>query len=220
MADKSNIEFMERLGHVIPEKQMPLKEALAPYLDSTELDYVMSKSNKATTLIANQSKHITDLEDKGHIWDFSYLQMKSMLVELFTLQGKNERIKNFPYPRQFATLNQAFIWIFVFILPFGLMGSFNSIGLDLIQNSVSDISSIKLFIFQNFIWLTIPFCMIVSWVFYSLEEVGATAENPFEGLPTDVPITTMSKGIEIDLLEILDNKNIPEPIAENNNVQM
>ena len=47
-------------------------------------------------------------------------------------------------------------------------------------------------------------------------------ENPFEGGPNDVPISTISRGIEIDLREMLDeNKNdIPGQFPEDQNVQM
>ena len=40
------------------------------------------------------------------------------------------------------------------------------------------------------------------------------AENPFEGGPNDVPITTISRGIEIDLREMIDQdpEKIPAPI--------
>ena len=62
--------------------------------------------------------------------------------------------------------------------------------------------------------------MAISWVFYSLERVGETSENPFEGIPSDIPITTMSRAIEIDLLDILDASVIPSPIAAVNDIEM
>jgi putative membrane protein len=49
-----------------------------------------------------------------------------MLAELYTLQGKCERIKNFPYPRQYATINYIFVWVFIILLPFGIMQGFET----------------------------------------------------------------------------------------------
>ncbi len=46
------------------------------------------------------------------------LKWKNLLVNLYDQQGKCERIKNFPYPRQFATINQMFIRCFIIIDPF------------------------------------------------------------------------------------------------------
>jgi putative membrane protein len=47
-----------------------------------------------------------------------------------------------------------------------------------------------------------------------MERIGRVSENPFEGNSTDVPITTMSRGIEIDLREMLNETpaSIPAPI--------
>ena len=45
-----------------------------------------------------------------------------------------------------------------------------------------------------------------------MERVGRTGENPFEGTANDVPISTMARGIEIDLRQNLgeSNEEIPE----------
>ncbi|MCJ8289202.1 MAG: hypothetical protein HRT58_08470 [Crocinitomicaceae bacterium] len=218
-SNKNNLEFMERHGHVIPEKQVPLKEALSVYLEEDELEYVLSKNNIATTLISLQSKHLAELRNEGYLWEFSQLELENILVEFYALQGKNERIKNFPYPRQFATLNFAFVWIFILLLPFGVMSVFDAAGADLLKNA-SNLDSMGSFMYRNFIWLSVPFCMVLSWVFWSLEKVGETMENPFEGMPSDIPITSMSRGIEIDLLDMFDETDIPDKIPEINNVQM
>ena len=82
----SDKEYQDRFI-VIHEHKEPLEDALAHYLYEEELKYVMSKSNKATTLISLQSKHIRELKNKGLIWEFSYLEMENLLVEMYTLQG-------------------------------------------------------------------------------------------------------------------------------------
>ncbi len=52
------------------------------------------------------------------------------------------------------------------------------------------------------------------WVFHTMERIGRVSENPFEGTPNDVPITTISRGIEIDLREMIDEdpESIPPAI--------
>jgi putative membrane protein len=44
--------------------------------------------------------------------------------------------------------------------------------------------------------------------------VGDVTENPFVGLANDVPITTISRAIEIEVLELIsvDKEIIPKPI--------
>ncbi len=222
IAKHSNKKYMER--HPIPEKRIPLEEALAPNLSEEDLAYVMKKSNKATALISLQSKHIKKLEESGHIWEFSRLEMENMLVEFYTLQGKNERIKNFPYPRQFATLNFCFVWIFIILLPLGVLSAFDEMGQKLLEFTYMEcVAWVKPFsetIAKHFVWFTIPFCTILSWVFNAMERVAEVTENPFEGTANDIPITTMSRGIEIDLLEMIDEEDIPDPIPMEHDIQM
>ena len=56
---------------------------------------------------------------------------------------------------------------------------------------------------ELFIWFSIPFYVVVAWVFHTMERIGRTGENPFEGTANDVPISTIARGIEIDLRQNL-----------------
>jgi putative membrane protein len=71
---------------------------------------------------------------------------------------------------------------------------------------------------HNFVWATIPFTVLVSWVFHTMERIGEASENPFEGGPNDVPITSLARTIEIDLREMLDETEIPPKIESKNNI--
>ena len=83
------------------------------YLSPEEEKYVLSKKNKQTAILYLQSKHIGRLKEKGVIWEFSFLELENVLEKLFTHQGKSERIKNFPYPRQYASLAYYLVKLFV-----------------------------------------------------------------------------------------------------------
>ena len=178
-----------------PELDSTLIDDLKPYISEEDFDYAMSKGNKQTALLYLQSHHLRKLKEQGSIWEFSYLELAGLLQELFTLQGKSERIKNFPYPRQFATLNHFFMWIFVLLLPLSLVPQFAEIGSALVDTHP--------IIASLFIWFCIPFYVIVAWIFHTMERIGRTGENPFEGTSNDVPISTIARGIEIDLRQNL-----------------
>jgi len=216
--NKSDREHMKTIK--VLEFENSLEDELEGYLSLNEKDYVMQMTNKQTASLNLQSKHIGKLKAEGLIDDFRHMEFKKMMGELFTLQGKAERIKNFPYPRQFATLNNYFIWIFIVLMPFGLMPLFDLIGQSLAEFKESNL--ILGLIAEHFVWLTIPFSIIISWIFFLMERVGDTSENPFEGMGNDVPITTISRGIEIDIREMIgDDKNlIPNPLPEYANTQM
>ena len=194
--DKTNQEWDVRP----PELDSTLEKDLKPYISEEDFKYVMSKNNKQTALLYLQSHHLRKLKEKGIVWEFSFLHLEGVLEEFFALQGKSERIKNFPYPRQFATLNHFFMWIFVLLLPLALVPQFAEIGTGIMETHplVGDL----------FVWFCIPFYVIVAWIFHTMERIGRTGENPFEGTANDVPISTIARGIEIDLRQNLgENKD-------------
>ena len=200
-------------GVVPPEMETNVEDDLIPYISKEDLTYVMAKNNKQTALLYLQSHHLRTLKEKGQIWEFAFLQLEGVLEELFTLQGKSERIKNFPYPRHFATLNHFFMWVFVLLLPLALVPQFAEIGLE-IKDSYPLVGKL-------FIWLTIPFYVVVSWIFHTMERIGRTGENPFEGSANDVPISTIARGIEIDLRQNLGepDENIPAQFPTKHHTQ-
>lgn len=194
-----NIEY--RRIYSVPERESNLEDELKKYLPAEELQPLLGKKNRATQLIAMQSKHLAELRAAGQIEPFEYVEMEKRLADLYDQQGKCERIKNFPYPRQFASINLFFIRLFVMMLPFGMLNEFQKLG-------------------EHLVWLTIPFSVIVSWVFTSMEKVGEATENPFEGGANDVPISALSRTIEIDLRDMLDEKDLPAPLTAVNNILM
>ena len=226
--NKSDREYIDNRLKV-KERTTSLDEELTGYVSETEKEFILSQRNKQGACLNLQSKQLRELKEKGYIWEFSFLEMENMIVEFFTLQGKVERIKNFPYPRQFATLNRFFIWIFVFLLPYGMMHEFDKIGKEIVSLAQSwkpypetGYHHIIEMIGEHFVWFTIPFSVIISWIFHTMERIGEVSENPFEGTPNDVPITTMSRGIEIDIRQIIgdDQNEIPEPIPTVEGAQM
>ena len=194
-----NAEY--RSHYRIPELEDQLDVELAKYLSGNELKYILGKKNRATQIINLQSADLRMLAEKDMIDNFRHVEMEKMLVNLYEQQGKCERIKNFPYPRQFATLNLYFVCLFTLLVPFGMLQEFDRLG-------------------DHFIWLTIPFTVLVCWVFLTMDKIGEVTENPFEGSPNDVPMAALSRTIEIDLRELLDEKELPPPISAVNNILM
>ena len=184
------------------------------YLSPEEEEYVLSKGNKQTAILYLQSRHIRELKDKGYIWEFAFIELENVLEEMFTHQGKSERIKNFPYPRQYASLAFYLVKLFVILLPFGIVHEFAEISESFAANFPK--------IGEFFIWLSVPFCASVSWAFHIMERMARVGENPFEGTANDVPISNISRAIEINLREMLDEDSdeIPAQFPIEKHVQM
>jgi putative membrane protein len=137
-----------------------------------------------------------------------------MLHEMTALQGKSERIKNFPYPKQYGSIGYHFVHIFMWLLPMAIIPAFAIMGLGMAETNP--------LIGQYIVWLNIPFTVIVIWVFNTMLCIGLAGENPFEGSPNDVPISNISRGITRDILQIIDEdpENIPKAFVNVNDVEM
>ncbi len=206
---QTNLEW----GIKPPEQKSSLEEEVKPYLSKDELEVMMNRDNHQTALLYMQSHHIRKLKDKEIIWEFSFLELEGLIKELFTLQGQTERIKNFPYPRQYATLNHYFMWLLLLLLPMALVPQFMDIGKEIAVNYP---------IFGDiFIWFIVPIYIAIAWMFHTMERIGRNGENPFEGIANDVPISTISRGIEIELRQNMeeDKSKIPAQFPADYGVQ-
>jgi putative membrane protein len=187
---RDNAQYRNSTG--VDEFDHTLSEKLPDYLSEEEVKAVLALKNPAVHILHNQMSEISALRDKEELDGFKTMEMSGVIRNLHDHQGKSERIKNFPFPRQYASLNFYYVWLFIILLPFGMIGEFEKLG-------------------ENYVWMSIPFCTIISWVFYTMEMIGDYSENPFEGSFNDVPITTICRTIETDLFEM-----IQEPIGPAN----
>ncbi|WP_317045485.1 bestrophin family protein [Algoriphagus antarcticus] len=171
------------------------------YVSEEELTSIKNTSNIPSQLLKIQSYEIGKLNEQGLISDYKQVWLHELIGHLFTHQGMSERIKNFPFPRQYASTGLWITYIFCALIPFGLLDIFE-------QSRVLHY------------WLTIPFSAIIIWIFFLVDRIGDYSENPFEGGYNDVPISSIARAIEIDLLEMLEEENIPKPYAIENGFLM
>lgn len=172
---------------------------LHKYLSEEEYDLKDDYKNFATYLNSQQAKDINELKNMNAITEFNQMQLQTCLNEFYGFQGQAERIKKFPSPRQFASTAFVFNILFIMLLPLGLVNEFAKLG-------------------DFGIWASIPFCIIIGWIYIIMELVGDYSENPFAGLMFDVPMLSICRTIEIDLLQMAGETDLPEPIASKHGV--
>jgi putative membrane protein len=202
---KHNTEYQQ--FYSIPEKETPLETELTKYLSPDELSYILGTRNKATQIMSLQSKFIKTCYDQQEIGVPQFVDMEKTIRELYVQQGRSEQMKDSPYPRQYAIINTLFVKLFCLLLPFGMLKEFDKL------NELTD-GVMKGYM----VWLVIPFSIIISWMYTSLEQVGESTENPFEGSANDVPISQMCRMIEIDLKEMLGETDLPPLLQFRNNI--
>lgn len=192
--------FQQNYGIGLVQDEVALVEK-QKWISDEEQEILNGQKNIASQLINNQSRDLKYLRSENMMDDFRHTEMMKTLSELYDHQGKCERLKKFPLPRQYAMMSKVFVGIFVIMLPFGLMQEMVKMG-------------------DWAIWLSIPISTLIGWIYVMMEVVGDYTENPFQGIANDIPMLSLCRTIEIDLLEMMGETEIPAPIASRKGILM
>jgi len=171
------------------------------FLPKEEYDRLINYKNTATQIINEQSRDLRGLRERQLIDDFRHMELGNLLKSFYTLQGKNERIKKFPLPRQYANISRYFVGIFILLLPFSMIPELLKLG-------------------DWAFWLSIPITALIGWVYVMMEIIGDYTENPFQGMANDIPMLSLCRVIEIDLREMLGETDLPPAVEAKNGVLM
>ncbi|MBK8699014.1 MAG: hypothetical protein IPN29_05525 [Saprospiraceae bacterium] len=178
-----------------------LDKEMINFISEEEFQHYKSKSNMATQILARQSARLQELRDAGYFEDFRHMELQKMIHGFYENQGQSERIKSFPFPRQYASVALWVTTIFCVLLPFGM--------LEVIAGKP----------WFNML-ISIPVTAMIIWIFFLMEKIGDYSENPFEGTYNDVPITSIARNIEIDIREMINDREVPKPIEPINGFLM
>ena len=165
--------------------QNPL-ENLDAYLSEEDLSKIEHHKNKPLAILQLNTLHISDLKDKQQIDVFSLVQINNTLVNFSNQMGMCERIKSTVFPATYRKFLHWIIYLFTITL---------SISLRDIQG-----------------YFELPLLLAVSSAFFLLEKSATHLQDPFSNLPTDTAMTTIARNIEINIKQLLDEKDIPEPV--------
>lgn len=188
----AEVQLMERYK-ILGDPSQELNAYLSNNISPADREILQGKTNPAATLLKLQMSEVLDLQRKDLVSDTVAEQLLTTLSECIKEQGGSERLKTFPFPRQYAYFSGVFVWIFLVLLPFGLVAELAKAGVGLD-------------------WMVIPFSTLISWIFVTMEQVGDTSEDPFGMGLNDVPLSAICRNIEIELLEMLGETNLPAKI--------
>jgi len=123
------------------------------------------------------------LKDFTTLNTYEAIQIDSTLTRLIAHMGKAERIKNTIFPIEYQLLLHFSIYLFLGFLSLSLANLGHHWEIFLL--------------------------MLIAGPFFLLEATAKHLQNPFEGRPADVPILSISRNIEINLLTLIEAKDIP-----------
>lgn len=153
--------------------------------DQTELRDI---ANKPLGILQLNVSQISELHTKGEISDFVHVQFNNIFIRFSDNMGMAERIKNTIFPTTYRLYLHITIYLFVVILSIGLKGILLA--------------------------YEIPLLMLVSLVFFLLEKTAYHLQDPFRNRPSDTPVTQIARTIEINIRQLLKEKDVPEPITK------
>ncbi|QOJ27761.1 MAG: hydrogenase [Ignavibacteriales bacterium] len=160
----------------------------------TESDFQKTEAaqNKPSFLHLLLGQKIYQAMANGTLGGFDSFQLEGQLLALANAQGNCERIKSTPLLRQYHYFTRVFLYVFILVLPFALIGDFSK---------------------MNIAALMAPVSVIIAFVFSIIGKVGEVNEDPFENRITDVPLLYICTNIERDLREMLGETNLPPAIT-------
>jgi putative membrane protein len=161
----------------------PAAPAAAPWLSAVDADRVAGARNVPETLLELQGRDLVALG----VSEERLARLDSTLTELANHQGGCERIRNTPLPVAYRFFTRAFVRGYCLLLPFGLL---ETLGV-----------------------ATIFVVAAMAFVFLVVETVGGLLQDPFTRGAYGLPLSAMSRTIEIDLRSALGERDLPAPLA-------
>jgi len=159
---------------------------LEKYLGKDLTKMLGTAKNVPVQILHQQGIDVTNALRKKQITEFQHSMLMKNIEDCYIHQGKAERIKNTVFPFYYNYFTRVFLWLFIILLPCALLEEMN--------------------------WLIIPISSAIAFIFYILDKSGEVTEDPFENRAADIPISTICRAIEIDLLQQIGAEEIPDAL--------
>lgn len=171
-----------------------LKDALRPkpedygkrFFSDEELQMIRSESNTPNAALTLHARNLRTLLDQGCLDEFRFMQLNGLLTNFTDHMGKCERIRNTVFPTSYIYFTRLFIWVLVIFVTITLA---DSIG----------------------VW-SILVGWIIGFVFHVSHQNGMLLMEPFDRIPTGLPLNQISRTIEINLMQMMSEENVPDPV--------
>jgi putative membrane protein len=183
---RRHIAYVHTLRCLLRE-QAPLKdESVLAYLDREEASSYQGSSNMTAQLLRAQMNELLPMNKSGVLNDFRLSDFDETIRHLLDIQGGCERIKKTPLPRAYGFFSERMIQWFSVLFPCSIVGHLS--------------------------WGTIFISFLVAFCFKLISETGRVLEDPFNMYYNALPLGALSRTIEVNLLELMGEEDLPEMI--------
>ena len=179
---RNAIGFAHALAARLRGKDM--QAAARPWIDDAQA--LASRQNTPDLLLTRISADLAEAHRAGAIDSILYGVLEQRVTAMAGIQAACERIAGTPLPFAYTLLLHRCAWLFFVLLPFGLA---TTLG-----------------------WATPVVSAVLAYAFFGLDQLGDETEEPFGTEPNDLPLDAIVRTIEIDLLDSLGVRPLPEPL--------
>lgn len=155
------------------------------FFDKNTADQLLASKNTPNAILMLQASRLEAAFSAGHTEDFRHMQIDATITRLCESMGMAERIKSTVFPRQYAYYSTLFTRLYSYMIPFVLVP-------------------------ETGYWV-VPFTLLIGFIFFALDGIAAGIENPFNNSFNDTPMTAICTNIEINLREMLGERDLPAP---------
>lgn len=159
---------------------------LEKIITQEEVLILSNHANKPLALLQLNAGELASLKHNNQLDTFSHVHLDNTLVRLCDAMGKAERIKSTVFPVTYRLFLHFMIYVFIVTLSI----------------SLRDVE----------IYFEIPLLLIISSVFFLLEKSATHMQDPFNNKPTDTAVTAIARTIEINIRQLLQEEQVPEPM--------
>lgn len=159
--------------------------SVRPWVQPEELDTLAGNRNVPDALLLAINRDLAACLRRGELTDILYQALTQRVAQCAAIQAACERIKYTPTPFAYSLLLHRTAWLFCLLLPFGLVGTLE--------------------------YLMPVAVTIIAYTFFGLDALGDELEDPFGLEENDLPLSALARVIEIDLLDGLGVRPLPEP---------
>lgn len=167
-------------------RRQDCRDEIAHLIDSGTQERLRGASNVPDALLGEIADLLAALRS-GTLDTIQLAAFDGTLAALANMQGGAERLKSTPMPRQYTVFPRVFVQLFCLLLPLAM---------------VADLG-----------WATPLGSTLVGFIFLALDRVGGDLEDPFENRIYDVPLTSITRTIEINLRQGLGHDGLPQPLT-------
>lgn len=164
-------------------------ENMADYLSVADREYIKKHTNKPLAIIDLHAQDFSGAHKEGQLELFHHVQLDQTLVRLCDAMGKAERINNTVFPTTYRLFLRVFIYVFIFVLSLPL----------------AELNH----------WFEIPLLIGIALPFFLLEKSALHMQDPFRNRPTDTSVTAIARTIEINIRQLIADKEVPPPYPSN-----